>query len=83
MVVPISSFRDVIALWSSIDAMASDVGAGRWSAHKWRQRDTIPAEWWSAILSTEVAKDAGLTAELLADLAARPVDDREPAEVRP
>lgn len=67
-----STFKDVVALWASPDAMAADIGAGVAAVRKWPQRDNIPAEWWSAILETAVAREAGLTAETLAGLAARP-----------
>jgi hypothetical protein len=67
----LASFRDVVALWPSPDALAAEIGAGMAAARKWPQRDNIPAEWWIAILRTETAKSAGVTAELLAELAAR------------
>jgi hypothetical protein len=44
---------------------------------KWWQRDSIPAEWWAAVLATGPANDNGVTAELLTRLAAR-----ESAEAR-
>lgn len=74
----LSSFRTVIELWSSREAMAADIGAGSSTVSKWWQRDSIPAEWWSAVLSTDTAASSRLTAEVLTALAAREV-----AEVRP
>lgn len=65
------SFRSVIELWPSRDAMASDVGAKPSAVSKWWQRNALPAEWWSAVLATEVARSAGVTAERLAEIAAR------------
>ncbi len=53
--------------------MASDVGAGSWAVRKWLKRDNIPSEWWSAVLSTGKAREAGITADLLTRLAAREV----------
>lgn len=73
----VSSFREVVGLWKTPDALAAEIGAGVPAARKWSQRNTIPAEWWLPILRTEVAQKAGVTAELLAALAAR-----EPAEAR-
>jgi len=81
----ISSFRDVMALWgapgstldASLNALASEVGAPITAVRKWWQRERIPAEWWSSVLSTETADSKGVTAELLARLAAR-----EPLEAR-
>lgn len=57
--------------------MASDVGAANWAVIKWFKRDNIPAEWWSSVLSTDLAREKGVSAELLTRLAAR-----EPAEMR-
>lgn len=71
------SFRDVINLWPSPEALASDVAARVPAVLKWRQRDSIPAERWSAILSTEKARSSGITSETLVALAAR-----ETAEAR-
>lgn len=66
-----SSFRDVVKLWPSLKAMAADVGAGAWEVPKWSQRNNIPAEWWLRVTSTDVARDNGVTVELLATLASR------------
>jgi hypothetical protein len=51
--------------------MALEIGAGIPAVRKWYQRDRIPAEWWLAVLASEPAKYAGVTAETLAALAAR------------
>lgn len=70
--IELSSFREVIELWPSREAMAGDlasVTSGRVS--KWWQRRSIPAEYWSAVLATERARENGVTAELLANLASR------------
>jgi hypothetical protein len=66
------SFRSIIELWPTADAMAAEIGAGVAAARKWQQRDRIPAEWWSAVLAAPRVKEARITAELLAKLAARP-----------
>lgn len=71
------SFRDVIALWPSKEAMATEIDVRAPAVSKWWQRDSIPAERWSAILSTRVARDAGITSDVLTKLAAR-----EAAEAR-
>jgi hypothetical protein len=67
------SFRSIIELWPSpsADSMALEIGAGIPAVRKWYQRDRIPAEWWLAVLASEPAKYAGVTAETLAALAAR------------
>lgn len=69
----IGSFREVVKLWPSPDALAAEIGAGFGAVRKWPQRDSIPAEWWSRVLSTPTAQEAGLTAEIFAEFAAREV----------
>jgi hypothetical protein len=64
------SFKDVIGLWDSPEDLAADVGANLPAVLKWRQRGRIPAEKWSAILSTERARSGGVTSETLVALAA-------------
>jgi len=66
------SFRDIIRLWGSADAMAEELGASAYAARKWLDRDKIPQEWWSALLSAERVRAVGVTAETLVKLAARP-----------
>lgn len=78
----LTSFRAIIELWGTSHgsriAMAADLpGATATQITKWWQRDNIPAEWWSVVLGTAPAIEAGLTAEKLTALAAR-----EPAEAR-
>lgn len=67
----ITSFRSLIELWGSREAMASEVGASNWAVIKWFKRDNIPSEWWTRVLSTEKAKTIGLTSDLFARLATR------------
>jgi hypothetical protein len=71
MYADVVSFRSIIDLWPSADAMAGEIGAGVAAVRKWAQRDRIPAEWWSAVLAAPRVKKAKVTAELMADLAAR------------
>lgn len=73
----INSFRDVIELWPSRQAMASDVPAPASTVSKWWQRDSIPSEWWSSVLNTDTAKSNEITSDKLTVLAAR-----ETAEAR-
>lgn len=78
----IRSFRDVIDLWASKEAMAVDLRAidpvaNASAISKWWQRDAIPAEWWASLLATEVGRNNSLNAEMLTTFAAR-----EPIEAR-
>lgn len=70
-----SSFRAVIELWPSREAMAADIGARSSAVSKWWQRDGIPAEWWATVLSTDKAREKDITAEVLTGLAARETVD--------
>ncbi len=67
----LDSFRTVIELWPSREALASDLQVRASAVSKWWQRDSIPAERWSSLLETGVAKSKGVTAETLTALAAR------------
>jgi hypothetical protein len=66
-----ANFRAVVELWDTPEVLAGEIGVGVWAARKWSQRDRIPPEWWSAIVSTDTARRGGLTLEILARLAAR------------
>lgn len=76
----IGSFRAVIELWPSREAMAAELGAKSHAVSKWWQRDRIPSEWWHPVLASPVAKDAGLSSDLFIRLGAR--DTANLAEVR-
>jgi hypothetical protein len=66
-----NSFRSIIGLWPSLDAMAGDLGAPITAVRKWWQRDRIPAEWWQAVAESSVGQAAGVTPYLMARLLAR------------
>lgn len=68
-----ASFRAIIDLWPSREAMSADVGGGltNWAVIKWYKRDSIPSAWWPRVLSTEKAREAALTLDLLSRLAVR------------
>jgi hypothetical protein len=73
-----NSFRSIIELWTSREAMAADIGATSAQVSKWWQRDSLPSDWWANILDTSVARSAGVTGEILIALAAR-----HPVEAQP
>lgn len=66
-----SSFKSIIELWPTREAMAAALGEDSRLISKWWQRDKIPAERWARILALPTVVDAGLTAEHLIRLAAR------------
>jgi hypothetical protein len=67
----INSFRELIELWKTREAMAADIGAKASAVSKWWQRNNVPAEWWSPILETEIAFKSKVRAETLVELAVR------------
>jgi len=75
----ITSFSELIELWDTREALASDLGVKAFVVSKWWQRDSVPADWWSAILATDVAVKAGLKAETFVALAARKATELEEA----
>ena len=66
------SFRLIVELWPSREALAVDVGGGADAGliSKWWQRDKIPDKWWARVVATERAKSEGITLDALARLAA-------------
>jgi hypothetical protein len=66
----ITSFRSVIDLWGSREALAAELGVESRKVSKWWQRDSVPDDWWAAIVALPVAAAAGLTPEILMKLAA-------------
>ncbi|WP_159585961.1 carph-isopro domain-containing protein [Chelativorans xinjiangense] len=65
-----TSFQDVIGLWPSPDAMAQEIGASLPAARKWKQRNSIPAEWWNDIVSAARRHGHLISVDDLAALAA-------------
>jgi hypothetical protein len=45
------TFRDVIAIWPTPDAMAEDIGHTAFAVRQWKTRDRIPAEWWLRVIA--------------------------------
>lgn len=74
-----NTFRDIIGLWPSPDALATELGAKPETVRKWRQRDSIPAEWWFRVLEAAKGRGSDLTADDMASLAARKVPTSEAA----
>jgi hypothetical protein len=76
----IENFRDVVALWGSPEAMASAIGVKVEAVRKWRQRDSIPSEYWLRIVESAKSTDKPITADDLARLAARGEEPCAPQE---
>lgn len=65
------TFRDIIELWPSPDALAGELGAKAETVRKWRQRESIPAEWWVPVIEAGKAHGKDLSAEQFAAIASR------------
>lgn len=61
------NFRTIIDRWPSIDQMAADLSVKPDTVRKWRERDSVPGEYWAAIV--RAARDRRLAVRL-EDLAA-------------
>jgi len=84
---PPPTFRSIIELWSTRKGMAEDLAAvganaGPDAVSKWWRRDSIPDEWWVAICKTGVAREAGVTVDVMARLASVELTSG-PFEARP
>lgn len=68
----VDSFRSIIELWPTREAMAADLGDGADAGlmSKWWQRNKIPDKWWARVVSTDRAKSEAVTLDMLARLAA-------------
>ena len=75
----VQSFTEIVGLWPSPDAMAVELGAKVETVRKWRQRDSIPAEWWLAIVEAASRQGHQLAIKDMAELAARKRPEDEAA----
>jgi hypothetical protein len=76
----ISSFKDVIGLWDSQEALASDMGLNLPAVRKWWQRDSIPVGWWPSVIGSSIGRKNGLSAKMFVGFVPLPRPLR--AEVR-
>lgn len=66
------AFSDIIALWPAPGALADDIGVSEHRVRKWRERDSIPGEWFAAVASAARSRGiGGVTAETMASVAQR------------
>jgi len=64
------TFTQVISMWPNMAVLAEEIGAPHESVKKWKQRDHIPAEWWSALLKAAKKRRYRVRASELIELAA-------------
>jgi hypothetical protein len=61
------TFRDIIALWGSAEALATDLRTSGVTVRAWRNRDSIPGGWWTLIVDAAAARGIqGVSLEVLA-----------------
>ena len=66
------SFADIIGLWPTTAAFASDMKIRGVTARQWKNRDRIPANFWIDIVAVSARRGfSQVTLKLLANLAAR------------
>lgn len=74
---PPETFVAVIDRWPTMVAMAADIGTRQGVVNQWRNRDSIQAKWFPAIVGA--ARQRGfpeITHELLAEIAAKVAERR-------
>ena len=75
------SFSDVLQRWPDRASVAVDCGVTYGVVKQWERRDSVPAAYWPALLEGARRRNIeGLTAEVLADLAAQSRDEKATAE---
>lgn len=71
-----NSFSEVVGAWETVAIFADDVGVPYVTAAAWRQRNSIPAQRWSAVVKAAQKRGIeGVTLEILAAFAAAPRDE--------
>ena len=64
-----SSFRDIIDLWPTRSALASEIGEQYGTVHQWHLNDSIPGRAFAAIVRAAAAHNHPVTHELLCSFA--------------
>jgi hypothetical protein len=71
-IIPVPSFRAVIARWPNTRAFARDAGCSPTLVRQWRHRDSVPAHYWPRIVEGAARRGIALVdLKLLAQLAAK------------
>lgn len=74
----VSSFAQIVDLWPSLRVLADDAGVGYETTRQWRLRNSIPAKYWQQLVAAAKMRGiAGITLEMLADLAIRRAEAAE------
>lgn len=75
--------RAVCELWPSLEALADDTGASLFAVRKWHNRNRLPSEWWTPIVTAAEGRGfAEVTLAALASMHARRPVESLAVEVR-
>lgn len=70
-----TSFQDIIALWGTPSALADDLEEPSRRVWAWKERNSIPARYWVAVVSAAEKRGLeGVTYDVLAEIAAASSD---------
>jgi hypothetical protein len=61
-------FREIISWWKYTNDLAKDLGVPDSTVRQWKVRNSIPADFWSALCETTTAERNQLTAWKLAKM---------------
>lgn len=62
-------FSPLLSRWPSLAALASDLGVDYERVKKWRQRDSVPAEYWPGLVAAASERGFRLSLSELHSLA--------------
>ena len=66
-----NTFRDIIGLWETPEALAEAISAKPAAVRKWKQRDSIPSPWWASVIRAAADRGHTITSEQLTEIADR------------
>ena len=70
-IVPAMTHAEIIALWESTSDLSDTLNVSAQVIRKWKMRDSIPCEYWAALVEDAKAQDIdGVSLEALAGYAA-------------
>ncbi len=68
------TFLQIMNFWPSARVLSADIGAKHANVLKWRQRDSIPPEFWEPLIEAAERREIPVTLQMLATAARSPAD---------
>lgn len=65
-----TTFQEILDYWPSLRALADDLEVGIYRVRKWRARNSIPPEHWTAVVTAARARALPVELVILARIAA-------------